>query len=152
MSKFAMCDIVKRKLPSNILVGEPMIVRGYICGKDQVVCIGAVSRKAALYQSHNLEKEPTVKILVSAKDYSRLEHLRGIGTFYHELSKSYDRIHDSHAKYVVFTHVETGRRLIYRLANSKKVIKTIGYEANDSHQPVRVGCPMIKLTFIGDLS
>lgn len=147
-----MCDIVRHKLPSSILVGEPMIVRGYICGKDQVVCIGAISRKAALYKSCNLEKEPTVKILVSAKDYSRLKNLHGIGVFYHELSKSYDRIHASNAKYVVFTHVETGRRLIYHLASSKKVIKTIGYEANDSHQPVRVGCPMVKLTFIGDLS
>ena len=152
MSKFVMCDVVRRVLPSNIEIGEPMVVKGHICGKDKVVCIGGITRMAMMYSSKSLVKEPTVKVIIKDQDLVVLEKMNGIGVFYHKLSKTYDKIHDKKPKWVVFVHTPTGKRLIYRLAKAEKVIKTIGYEHNGSYQPQRVGCPMIKLTFIGDIS
>jgi len=156
MSKFVMCDVVRRLLPSNTEVGEPMIVKGYIHsynhGENRVVCVGGISRKAMMYSSKSLVKEPTIKVIIKDQDLTTLEKMHGIGVFYHNLSKTYDRIYDKKPKWIVFIHTPTGKRLIYHLAKAEKVIKTIGYEHNGNYQQQRVGYPMVKLTFIGDIS
>lgn len=152
MSKFTIGDVVKRVLPSGIIVGEPMIVKGYISGKNLVVCIGSVTKKAMLYKSTSLSKESTRKLIVKENELKVLERTHGIGVFYHELSKSYEDIYKKAPKYISFTHQNNNKRLIYHLAKVEKVIKTIGFSHDSNYQPYRIGRPMIKLTFIGELS
>lgn len=151
MSKFVAGDIVRLTLPSGTKVGEPMIVKGHISGKDLVVCIGCITKKAVMYSSTALSKEPTRKLIVKEDELATLEKLHGIGAFYHKLSKTYEDVYVKQPKYVTFTHQNSGKRLIYHLAKAEKVIKTIGIGHNGNYQPQRIGCPMIKLTFIGEL-
>lgn len=151
MSKFTMGDVVRRILPSGTKVGEPMVVKGRICGKDLVVCVGSISKKAMMYSSEALAKEPTRKLIVREDELKILERLHGIGVFYHELTKTFDNLVSKKPKYVTFTVPGSGKRLIYHLAKAEKVIKTIGFSHNDNYQPQRVVCPMIKLTFIGEV-
>ena len=152
MSKFVMGDVVRRILPSGIKIGCPMIVKGHICGKDLVVCIDSVTKKAMMFSSRSLAKEPTRKIIVKKDELTILKKIHGIGAFYHELTKTYEDIYDKKPEYVSFIHKDSRTRLIYHLAKAEKVIKTISISHNGNYQPQRIGCPMIKLTFIGELS
>lgn len=152
MSKFRAGDIARRLLPSGTIVGEPMVVKGYISGKDLVVCIGCVSKKAAMYPSRALAKEQTRKLLVKQNELKVLEKIHGVGAFYHELSKTYESVVSKKPKYVTFTCPKSGKRLVYHLAKAEKVIKTIGIGHDGCYNPYRLGRPMIKLTFIGDIS
>lgn len=151
MSKFTVGDVVRRVLPSGTKVGGPMVVKGRICGKDLIVCIDSITKKAVMYSSSSLSKESTRKLIVKKDELVTLEKLHGIGAFYHKLAKAYESIVEKKPDYVTFTHPKSGKRLVYHLNNAEKVIKTIGITHNGDYQPQRVGCPMVKLTFIGEL-
>jgi len=146
-----MGDVVRRVLPSGTKVGGPMVVKGRICRTDRVVCIESATKRAIMLSSSSLAKEPTRKLVIRESELAILEKLHGVGAFYHKLSKTYEDICAKQPKYVTFTHQGSGKRLIYHLAKAEKVIKTIGVGHNGNYQPQRIGCPMVKLTFIGEL-
>lgn len=152
MSKFRMGDIARRVLPSGTKVGGPMVVKGQVCGKDLIVCIDCATKKAIMYSSSALAKEPTRRVIVREDELAILKRLHGIGSFYHELTKTYEDVFRKKPKYVAFYHQGSKERVIYHLAKAEKVIKTIGIGYNANYQPSRICCPMIKLTFIGELT
>ncbi len=152
MSKFRMGDVARRVLPSGTKVGPPMIVRGRICGKDLIVCIDCVTHRAVMYPSSALSKEPARRLAITEEELTILKRLHGIGSFYHDLTKNYEDVFRKKPKYVTFYHCGSGERLVYHLAKAEKVIKTIGISYNANYQPSRITCPMIKLTFIGELT
>lgn len=152
MSKFRVGDIVRRVLPSGTKIGGPMVVRGKICGKNLVVCIDCATKKAMMYSPSALAKEPTRRVAVREGELAILKKLHGIGSFYHELTKTYEDIFRKKPKYIAFNHQRSGERIICHLAKAEKVVKTIGVSHNANYQPLRIVCPMIKLTFIGELT
>lgn len=151
MSKFVSGDIVRLVLPSGAKVGEPMIVKGYIPGRDRVVVVGCITNKAFAYFPSSIDKEPTRKLIVKKKEFEVLKKVQGVGSFYHELSKTFEEVVDIQPTYVTFKYPGGNERLVYHLAKAEKVIKTIGIAHNGNYQPQRIGCPMVKLTFIGKL-
>lgn len=150
MSKFVAGDIVRLVLPSGTKVGEPMIVKGY-SSKGKVVVIGGITNKAFIYFSDSLSKEHMRKLIVKKKEFEVLKKIQGIGSIYHELSKTFEEVVDIQPTYITFKYPGGDERLVYHLAKAEKVIKTIGVTHNGNYQPQRIGCPMVKLTFIGKL-
>ena len=89
--KFQKNDVVRRVLPSGTMVGGLMVVITTAGGK--CIAVRDVSTgKCCIYKSSSLEKIETTKIMVGESDMNKIDAMKGVGSFYHEVSYVYDKL------------------------------------------------------------
>ena len=150
--KFQPHDIVRRVLPSGIMVGGLMVVIS--SSHDKCTAVRDVSTgKCYIYKSSNLEKAgETTKIMVSENDMNKIDAMKGIGSFYHSISKVYDKLYANPSRFVCFvliTKDETIRRT-FQLGKISRVLRKVD-ETRKGYEIVPVKQPMYKLQLIGEL-
>ena len=150
--KFQPHDIVRRVLPSGIMVGGLMVVIS--SSHDKCTAVRDVSTgKCYIYKSSSLEKAgETTKIMVSESDMNKIDVMKGIGSFYHSISAVYDKLYANPSRFVCFvlaTKDETIRRT-YQLGKISRVLRKVG-ETRKGYDVVPVKQPMYKLQLIGEL-
>lgn len=151
--KFQPHDIVRRVLPSGIMVGGLMVVIASSHDKRTIVR-DIKTGKYYQYKSCNLEKYGGVaKIMVSKEDMDKISTTRGIGAFYHSVSPLYDKLYANPTRFVCFILCDkegfTIRRT-YQLGEISKVLRKVG-ETRKGYEMVPVKQPMYKLQLIGEL-
>lgn len=151
--KFQPHDIVRRVLPSGIMVGGLMVVIASSHDKRTIVR-DIKTGKYYQYKSCNLEKYGgTAKIMVSKEDMDKISITRGIGVFYHNISPLYDKLYANPARFVCFILCDkegfTVRRT-YQLGKISRVLRKVG-ETRKGYEMVPVKQPMYKLQLIGEL-
>ena len=150
--KFQPHDIVRRVLPSGIMVGGLMVVISSSHDKCTIVR-DANTGKCYKYRSSGLEKAgETTKIMVSESDMNKIDVTKGIGSFYHSISKVYDKLYANPSRFVCFiliTKDETIRRT-FQLGKISRVFRKVG-EIRKGYDMVPVKQPMYKLQLIGEL-
>lgn len=156
--KFRKNDVVRRILPSGTEVGGLMVAITSTHGKCTAVR-DAVTNKVCMYRSSSLEKVgETTKIMVSKEDMRKIECTKGIGVFYHNISKVYDKLYISHKLYankprfVCFVLANKGAtiRRTYQLGSISRVLRKVG-EIQKGYEIVPVKQPMYKIQLIGEL-
>ena len=150
--KFQPHDIVRRVLPSGIMVGGLMVVIS--SSHDKCTAVRDVSTgKCYIYKSSNLEKAgETTKIMVSESDMNKIDAMKGIGSFYHSISVVYDKLYANPSRFVCFiliTKDETIRRT-FQLGKISRVLRKVD-ETRKGYEIVPVKQPMYKLQLIGEL-
>ena len=150
--KFQPHDIVRRVLPSGIMVGGLMVVIS--SSHDKCTAVRDVSTgKCYIYKSSSLEKAgETTKIMVSESDMNKIDVMKGIGSFYHSISAVYDKLYANPSRFVCFiliTKDETIRRT-FQLGKISRVFRKVG-EIRKGYDMVPVKQPMYKLQLIGEL-
>ena len=150
--KFQPHDIVRRVLPSGIMVGGLMVVIS--SSHDKCTAVRDVSTgKCYIYKSSNLEKAgETTKIMVSESDMNKINAMKGIGSFYHSISAVYDKLYANPSRFVCFiliTKNETIRRT-FQLGKISRVLRKVD-ETRKGYEIVPVKQPMYKLQLIGEL-
>ena len=150
--KFQPHDIVRRILPSGIMVGGLMVVIS--SSHDKCTAVRDVSTgKCYIYKSSNLEKAgETTKIMVSESDMNKIDAMKGIGSFYHSISAVYDKLYANPSRFVCFiliTKDETIRRT-FQLGKISRVLRKVD-ETRKGYEIVPVKQPMYKLQLIGEL-
>ena len=150
--KFQPHDIVRRVLPSGIMVGGLMVVIS--SSHDKCTAVRDVSTgKCYIYKSSNLEKAgETTKIMVSESDMNKINAMKGIGSFYHSISAVYDKLYANPSRFVCFiliTKNETIRRT-FQLGKISRVLRKVD-ETRKGYKIVPVKQPMYKLQLIGEL-
>ena len=150
--KFQPHDIVRRVLPSGIMVGGLMVVIS--SSHDKCTTVRDVSTgKCYIYKSSNLEKAgETTKIMVSESDMNKIDAMKGIGSFYHSISAVYDKLYANPSRFVCFiliTKDETIRRT-FQLGKISRVLRKVD-ETRKGYEIVPVKQPMYKLQLIGEL-
>ena len=150
--KFQPHDIVRRVLPSGIMVGGLMVVIS--SSHDKCTAVRDVSTgKCYIYKSSNLEKAgETTKIMVSESDMNKIDAMKGIGSFYHSISAVYDKLYANPSRFVCFiliTKDETIRRT-FQLGKISRVLRKVD-ETRKGYDIVPVKQPMYKLQLIGEL-
>ena len=150
--KFQPHDIVRRVLPSGIMVGGLMVVIS--SSHDKCTAVRDVSTgKCYIYKSSNLEKAgETTKIMVSESDMNKIDAMKGIGSFYHSISAVYDKLYANPSRFVCFiliTKDETIRRT-FQLGKISRVLRKVD-ETRKGYKIVPVKQPMYKLQLIGEL-
>lgn len=150
--KFQPHDIVRRVLPSGIMVGGLMVV--IASSHDKCTIVRDVNTgKCYKYRSSGLEKAgETTKIMVSESDMNKINVTKGIGSFYHSISKVYDKLYANPSRFVCFvlaTKDETIRRT-FQLGKISRVLRK-SYEIRKGYEIVPVKQPMYKLQLIGEL-
>ena len=150
--KFQPHDIVRRVLPSGIMVGGLMVV--IASSHDKCTAVRDVSTgKCYIYKSSNLEKAgETTKIMVSESDMNKIDAMKGIGSFYHSISAVYDKLYANPSRFVCFiliTKDETIRRT-FQLGKISRVLRKVD-ETRKGYEIVPVKQPMYKLQLIGEL-
>ena len=150
--KFQPHDIVRRVLPSGIMVGGLMVVIS--SSHDKCTAVRDVSTgKCYIYKSSNLEKAgETTKIMVSESDMNKIDAMKGIGSFYHSISVIYDKLYANPSRFVCFiliTKDETIRRT-FQLGKISRVLRKVD-ETRKGYEIVPVKQPMYKLQLIGEL-
>lgn len=151
--KFSKGDVVRRVLPSGIMVGSSMVVIASIKGK--CIPVRDVSTgKYHIYRSECLEKEgKTTKIMISEDDMNKIDTIKGVGAFYHSISPVYDRLYANPSRFVCFilayTKGETIHR-VYQLGEISRVLRKVD-EIRKGYEMVPVKQPMYKLQLIGEL-
>ena len=150
--KFQPHDIVRRVLPSGIMVGGLMVVIS--SSHDKCTAVRDVSTgKCYIYKSNNLEKAgETTKIMVSENDMNKIDAMKGIGSFYHSISAVYDKLYANPSRFVCFiliTKDETIRRT-FQLGKISRVLRKVD-ETRKGYEIVPVKQPMYKLQLIGEL-
>ena len=150
--KFQPHDIVRRVLPSGIMVGGLMVVIS--SSHDKCTAVRDVSTgKCYIYKSSSLEKAgETTKIMVSESDMNKIDVMKGIGSFYHSISVVYDKLYANPSRFVCFiliTKDETIRRT-FQLGKISRVLRKVG-ETRKGYEIVPVKQPMYKLQLIGEL-
>lgn len=150
--KFQPHDIVRRVLPSGIMVGGLMVV--IASSHDKCTIVRDVNTgKCYKYRSSGLEKAgKTTKIMVSESDMNKIDITKGIGSFYHSVSAVYDKLYDNPSRFVCFilvTKDETIRRT-FQLGKISRVLRKV-YEIRKGYEIVPVKQPMYKLQLIGEL-
>ena len=151
--KFGEGDVVRRVLPSGIMVGSSMVVISNVEGK--CISVRDVSTgKYHIYRSEYLEKEgKTTKILVSESDMNKINKMKGVGAFYHSISPIYDKLYANPSRFVCFilayTKGETIHR-VYQLGKISRVLRKVD-EIRKGYEMVPVKQPMYKLQLIGEL-
>ena len=150
--KFQPHDIVRRILPSGIMVGGLMVVIS--SSHDKCTTVRDVSTgKCYIYKSSNLEKAgETTKIMVSESDMNKIDAMKGIGSFYHSISAVYDKLYANPSRFVCFiliTKDETIRRT-FQLGKISRVLRKVD-ETRKGYEIVPVKQPMYKLQLIGEL-
>lgn len=150
--KFQPHDIVRRVLPSGIMVGGLMVVIASSHDKCTIVR-DANTGKCYKYRSSGLEKAgETTKIMVSENDMNKIDVMKGIGSFYHSISAVYDKLYANPSRFVCFiliTKDETIRRT-FQLGKISRVFRKVG-EIRKGYEMVPVKQPMYKLQLIGEL-
>lgn len=151
--KFQPHDIVRRVLPSGIMVGGLMVV--IASSHDKCTIVRDIkTRKYYQYKSCSLEKAGgTAKIMVSKEDMDKISITRGIGTFYHNISPLYDKLYANPTRFVCFIlHDDEGFtiRRTYQLGKISRVLRKVG-ETRKGYDMVPVKQPMYKLQLIGEL-
>ena len=150
--KFQPHDIVRRVLPSGIMVGGLMVVIASSHDKCTIVR-DANTGKCYKYRSSGLEKAgETTKIMVSESDMNKIDVMKGIGSFYHSISKVYDKLYANPSRFVCFiliTKDETIRRT-FQLGKISRVLRKVD-ETRKGYEIVPVKQPMYKLQLIGEL-
>ena len=150
--KFQPHDIVRRVLPSGIMVGSLMVVIASSHDKCTIVR-DANTGKCYKYRSSGLEKAgETTKIMVSESDMNKIDVMKGIGSFYHSISAVYDKLYNNPSRFVCFiliTKDETIRRT-FQLGKISRVLRKVG-ETRKGYDIVPVKQPMYKLQLIGEL-
>ena len=150
--KFQPHDIVRRVLPSGIMVGGLMVVIS--SSHDKCTTVRDVSTgKCYIYKSSSLEKAgETTKIMVSESDMNKIDAMKGIGSFYHSISVVYDKLYANPSRFVCFiliTKDETIRRT-FQLGKISRVLRKVD-ETRKGYEIVPVKQPMYKLQLIGEL-
>lgn len=150
--KFQPHDIVRRVLPSGIMVGGLMVVISSSHDKCTIVR-DANTGKCYKYRSSGLEKAgETTKIMVSESDMNKIDAMKGIGSFYHSISVVYDKLYANPSRFVCFiliTKDETIRRT-FQLGKISRVLRKVD-ETRKGYEIVPVKQPMYKLQLIGEL-
>ena len=150
--KFQPHDIVRRVLPSGIMVGGLMVVISSSHDKCTFVR-DATTGKCYKYRSSGLEKAgETTKIMVSESDMNKIDAMKGIGSFYHSISAVYDKLYANPSRFVCFiliTKDETIRRT-FQLGKISRVLRKVD-ETRKGYEIVPVKQPMYKLQLIGEL-
>lgn len=150
--KFQPHDIVRRVLPSGIMVGGLMVVIASSHDKCTIVR-DANTGKCYKYRSSGLEKAgETTKIMVSESDMNKIDAMKGIGSFYHSISAVYDKLYANPSRFVCFiliTKDETIRRT-FQLGKISRVLRKVD-ETRKGYEIVPVKQPMYKLQLIGEL-
>ena len=150
--KFQPHDIVRRILPSGIMVGGLMVVISSSHDKCTLVR-DANTGKCYKYRSSSLEKAgETTKIMVSESDMNKIDAMKGIGSFYHSISAVYDKLYANPSRFVCFiliTKDETIRRT-FQLGKISRVLRKVD-ETRKGYEIVPVKQPMYKLQLIGEL-
>lgn len=151
--KFQPHDIVRRVLPSGIMVGGLMVVIASSHDKRTIVR-DIKTGKFYQYRSCNLEKYGgTAKIMVSKEDMDKISITKGIGTFYHSVSPLYDKLYANPTRFVCFILCDregfTIRRT-YQLGKISRVLRKVD-ETRKGYEMVPVKQPMYKLQLIGEL-
>lgn len=150
--KFQPHDIVRRVLPSGIMVGGLMVVIASSHDKCTIVR-DANTGKYYKYRSSGLEKAgETTKIMVSESDMNKINAMKGIGSFYHSISVVYDKLYANPSRFVCFiliTKNETIRRT-FQLGKISRVLRKVD-ETRKGYEIVPVKQPMYKLQLIGEL-
>lgn len=150
--KFQPHDIVRRVLPSGIMVGGLMVV--IASSHDKCTIVRDVNTgKCYKYRSSGLEKAgETTKIMVSESDMNKINAMKGIGSFYHSISVVYDKLYANPSRFVCFiliTKNETIRRT-FQLGKISRVLRKVD-EIRKEYEIVPVKQPMYKLQLIGEL-
>lgn len=150
--KFQPHDIVRRVLPSGIMVGGLMVV--IASSHDKCTIVRDVNTgKCYKYRSSGLEKAgETTKIMVSESDMNKIDAMKGIGSFYHSISAVYDKLYANPSRFVCFiliTKDETIRRT-FQLGKISRVLRKVD-ETRKGYEIVPVKQPMYKLQLIGEL-
>ena len=150
--KFNKGDVVRRVLPSGIMVGGLMVVIASSHDKCTIVR-DANTGKCYKYRSSGLEKAgETTKIMVSESDMNKIDAMKGIGSFYHSISVVYDKLYANPSRFVCFiliTKDETIRRT-FQLGKISRVLRKVD-ETRKGYEIVPVKQPMYKLQLIGEL-
>lgn len=150
--KFQKGDVVRRVLPSGTMVGGLMVVITKACSKCTAVR-DVSTGKCYMYKSSCLEKVgETTKIMISESDMNKINTMKGIGSFYHEISSIYDRLIANPTRFVCFilaTRDKTTHRT-FQLGKISKVLRKVD-ETRKGYQIVPVKQPMYKLQLIGEL-
>lgn len=151
--KFQPHDIVRRVLPSGIMVGGLMVVIASSHDKRTIVR-DIKTGKCYQYKSCNLEKYGgTAKIMVSEEDMDKISATRGIGAFYHSVSPLYDKLYANPTRFVYFILCDKEGFTIcrtYQLGEISRVLRKVG-ETRKGYEMVPVKQPMYKLQLIGEL-
>lgn len=150
--KFQPHDIVRRVLPSGIMVGGLMVV--IASSHDKCTIVRDVNTgKCYKYRSSGLEKAgETTKIMVSESDMNKIDAMKGIGSFYHSISVVYDKLYANPSRFICFiliTKDETIRRT-FQLGKISRVLRKVD-ETRKGYEIVPVKQPMYKLQLIGEL-
>lgn len=150
--KFQKNDVVRQILPSGTMVGGLMIVITKARGKCTAVR-DVSTGKCYMYRSSCLEKAgETTKIMVSESDMNKIDVMKGVGSFYHEVSAVYDKLFANPTKFVCFILAKNGETIhrTFQLGEVSKVLRKVN-ETRKGYQIVPVKKPMYKLQLIGEL-
>lgn len=150
--KFQPHDIVRRVLPSGIMVGGLMVVIASSHDKCTIVR-DANTGKCYKYRSSGLEKAgETTKIMVSESDMNKIDAMKGIGSFYHSISTVYDKLYANPSRFVCFILITKGEtiRRTFQLGKISRVLRKVD-ETRKGYEIVPVKQPMYKLQLIGEL-
>ena len=150
--KFQKNDVVRQILPSGTMVGGLMIVITKARGKCTAVR-DVSTGKCYMYRSSCLEKAgETTKIMVSESDMNKIDVMKGIGSFYHEVSVVYDKLFANPTRFVCFILAKNGKTIhrTFQLGEVSRVLRKVN-ETRKGYQIVPVKKPMYKLQLIGEL-
>ena len=150
--KFSKGDVVRRVLPSGIMVGGLMVVTCYEGGKF-VAARDISTGKNYVYRSERLKKEgKTTKIMISEGDMNKIDTMKGVGAFYHIVSPVYDKLYANPSKFVCFILANKGKTIhrVFKLGEVSRVLRKVD-EIRKGYEMVPVKQPMYKLQLIGEL-
>ena len=151
--KFSKGDVVRRVLPSGIMIGNYMVVVASIGGVYTTVR-DVSTGKYYIYRSEHLEKEgETTKIMISEGDMNKIDTMKGVGAFYHSISPVYDRLYANQSRFVCFVLAYTKGETIhrtYQLGKVSRVLRKVD-EIRKGYEMVPVKQPMYKLQLICEL-
>ena len=150
--KFQKNDIVRRTLPSGTMVGGLMIVITKASGKCTAVR-DVSTGKCYMYKSSCLEKAGEIaKIMISENDMNKIDAMKGIGSFYHEISAVYDKLYTNPTRFVCFILAKNGKTVhrTFQLGGVFRVLRKVN-EIRKGYQIVPVKKPMYKIQLIGEL-
>lgn len=150
--KFQKGDVVRQVLPSGVIIGGLMVVTESTDNKRTVVRDVATG-ESYTYKSCNLEKVgETIKIMVSKEDMNRINTTKGIGSFYHSISRVYDKLYANPSRFICFILADKGFtiRKTYQLGEISRVLRKVD-EIRKGYKIVPVKQPMYKIQLIGEL-
>lgn len=150
--KFSEGDVVRRVLPSGIMVGGLMVAINNI-GRKCTAVRDVSTGKYYIYRSEHLEKEgKTTKILVSKNDMDKIDTTKGVGAFYHSVSPVYDKLYANPSKFVCFILANKGKTIhrVFKLGEVSRVLRKVD-EIRKGYEMIPVKQPMYKLQLICEL-